>query len=105
MGSQAVKNFGNSMLGSQGLGGAGALGMAGLGAAAGFAARIGKDVINNDLVTPLKNQAYRGSSDFNTPQRGSVSAEFAGQQATAQQNAATAAKMVANRRNKGNKNV
>lgn len=52
MGSQAVKNFGNSMLGSQGLGGAGALGMAGLGAAAGFAARIGKDVINNDLVTP-----------------------------------------------------
>ncbi|WP_289171377.1 type IV secretion system protein [Turicimonas muris] len=105
MGSQAVKNFGSSMLGSQGLGGAGALGMAGLGAAAGFAARIGKDVINNDLVTPLKNQAYRGSSDFNTPQRGSVSAEFAGQQATAQQNAATAAKMVANRRNKGNKNV
>lgn len=105
MGSQAVKNFGNSMLGSQGLGGAGALGMAGLGAAAGFAARIGKDVINNDLVTPLKKQAYRGSSDFNTPQRGSVSAEFAGQQATAQQNAATAAKMVANRRNKGNKNV
>ena len=105
MGSQAVKNFGSSLLGSQGLGGAGALGMAGLGAAAGFAARIGKDVINNDLVTPLKNQAYRGSSDFNTPQRGSVSAEFAGQQATAQQNAATAAKMVANRRNKGNKNV
>lgn len=105
MGSQAVKNFGSSMLGSQGLGGAGALGMAGLDAAAGFAARIGKDVINNDLVTPLKNQAYRGSSDFNTPQRGSVSAEFAGQQATAQQNAATAAKMVANRRNKGNKNV
>lgn len=93
------------MLGSQGLGGAGALGMAGLGAATGFAARIGKDVINNDLVTPLKNQAYRGLSDFNTPQRGSVSAEFAGQQATAQQNAATAAKMVANRRNKGNKNV
>lgn len=89
MGSEGAKNFGRSLLGSQGLGVPGALSMAAVGGVGGVAARAAK-------------QVYQSTNFSQSQSTGSP--EDSARQATARSNAETAARIVEKRKNKRNKN-